>query len=362
MPQRYGLTPLRWLAVPVALVLLGALLPFSPTQTSSQALVPFDAPVRSGQRVRETPRSAGDPCLSWDQRDPVGPWWPPNELGQVPILVYHQVEDHEDRWTRHYENFRGDLERLYRKGFRAISLHDYLEGRIHLPAGTAPVIFTFDDSTAGHFRLLDTGEIDPRCAVGILVDFHRENPDFGLEATFYINFPYPFRNADNWRVKLQMLVDLGMDIGNHTWTHADLSKVSPEEARRQLAKLVGAVEEVVPGYQVDTLALPYGLFSPDISYLLEGEWEGISYHNRAILLAGGNPALSPLDSRYDPLRIARIQATGPQLDRWISYFQSNPGLLYVSDGCRRTITIPEEAASRLNPEVQGEREVILYSP
>ncbi|HEX2999623.1 MAG TPA: hypothetical protein VHR86_05235, partial [Armatimonadota bacterium] len=45
----------------------------------------------------------------------------PNELGRVLVLEYHQIGDHEARWTRTPENFRKDLETLYKHGFRAVS-------------------------------------------------------------------------------------------------------------------------------------------------------------------------------------------------------------------------------------------------
>ena len=343
----------------VGVALLAAFILSGLGQAGPGSMVPFDAPVRSGDRVREADW-AEETCPPWEEMEPAGPWWPPNQLGQVPILVYHEVSDREGRWSRHYDNFRSDLERLYEKGFRAVSMHDYLDGDMDIPAGTAPVVITFDDSTSGQFRLLEDGTVDPTSAVGIMLDFHREHPGFGLEATFYVIFPHPFRDPDNWERMLQMLVEYGMDVGNHTWTHADLSQVSPEEARRQLARPVAVMRELVPGYEMDTLALPFGLFSPDKSYLLEGEWEGVSYTNRALLLSGGNPALSPFDSRFDPYRIARIQATGPQLDLWFGYFENNPGLLYVSDGCPSRLTVPEDLGEQIHQDRAGDREIHLY--
>jgi len=114
---------------------------------------------------------------------------PPNELGRVMILAYHKIDYPEARWTRTPENFRRDLETLYAKSYRLISLRDLLDRRIALPAGTTPVVLTFDDSSPGQFRYLEqngTLEIDPESAVGILEAFTREHPDFGRGATFYV--------------------------------------------------------------------------------------------------------------------------------------------------------------------------------
>src|SRR5205823_5594270 len=103
----------------------------------------------------------------------------PNELGRVMILEYHKIDYPEERWTRTPENFRRDLETLYAHGYRLVALGDLLDGRITLPAGTTPVVLTFDDSSPGQFRYVEANaevEIDPKSAVGILEAFAREHP------------------------------------------------------------------------------------------------------------------------------------------------------------------------------------------
>src|SRR5207245_7782033 len=113
----------------------------------------------------------------------------PNELGRVMILEYDKIDYPEERWTRTPENLRRDLETLYAKGYRLINLGDLLDRRIVLPAGTTPVVLTFDDSSPGQFRYLEkngTLEIDPKCGVGILEAFFKEHPDFGRGGTFYV--------------------------------------------------------------------------------------------------------------------------------------------------------------------------------
>ena len=94
-----------------------------------------------------------------------------NEAGRVMILEYHKIDYPEERWTRTPENFRRDLEGLYARGYRLQSLNALLEGRITVPAGTTPVVLTFDDSSPGQFRYVErngTLEIDPKSGVGVL--------------------------------------------------------------------------------------------------------------------------------------------------------------------------------------------------
>src|SRR5689334_1757587 len=73
---------------------------------------------------------------------------PPNEVGVIPILEYHEISSKEKWMMRSIPNFRHDLERLYKEGYRPISMKEYLDNRIDLPAGMSPVLLTFDDARA----------------------------------------------------------------------------------------------------------------------------------------------------------------------------------------------------------------------
>ena len=58
-----------------------------------------------------------------------------NEVGQIMILEWHVIGEKEGRWARTYENFRKDLETLYERGYRLISLRDVLNNNISTEAG-----------------------------------------------------------------------------------------------------------------------------------------------------------------------------------------------------------------------------------
>ncbi len=275
----------------------------------------------------------------------------PNELGKVMVLMYHEVGQKEDTWARTADNFRKDMETLYAMNYRPVNLNDFLDGNINIPAGTTPFILTFDDGTAGQFRFIEeegSMTIDPNCAVGILLAMSEKYSDFKPAGTFYIFYPLPFRQKNHIEEKLKLLVDWGFEIGNHTYGHENLGKVSPAEAIRSLARHVNATNAILQGYQVNTLALPYGARPKDDSYLIKGEWETIKYENRAILLVGANPALSPFDTRFDPFRLPRVRADETELSRWLDYFEKNPDQRYVSDGDPDIITVPEHNSNNIN--------------
>lgn len=283
---------------------------------------------------------------------------PPNELGRVMILMYHEVGQEEGRWARQRDNFRSDLRTLYEEGYRLVSLRDYIAGAIDLPRGYSPVILTFDDSTAGQFRYLihdGTLIVDPNSAVGILEQFCRAHPDFGNAATFYILPGRPFGQAALSDHKLRHIVSHGMDLGNHTWTHADLSRTSLPDTAYQLALPVDYVRRATEGYVMDTLALPYGAYPADRRILRTGEHNGIAYDNLAILLVGAEPAPSQFSRSFNPLFLPRVQGTDTEIQRWLGHFRTHPHDRYVSDGDPETIAFPASEQHRLNERAMDSR-------
>jgi polysaccharide deacetylase len=286
--------------------------------------------------------------------------WPANELGRLMILEYHKVDYPEERWTRTPENFRRDLETLYTRGYRLQSLNALLDGRITVPAGTAPVVLTFDDSSPGQFRFVETEgglEIDPKCAVGILEAFLREKPDFGRAATFYVlpgaSKPNRLFNQPEFEGrKLQYLVSHGYEIGNHTLWHANLGKYDEALVRAQIAEAQQWIQRYVPDYRIRTIALPHGVYPRDVSWALRGEAKGTTYAHDAILMVAGGAAPSPFSRGFDRTRLPRIQALERDLSAWLDWFDKHPNERFVSDGDPATVTVPTDRRDTLKPDVK----------
>ena len=282
---------------------------------------------------------------------------PPNELGRVMILEYHKIDHPEERWTRTPTNFRRDLQRLWERGYRLVSLSDYLDGRIALPKGTTPLILTLDDSSPGQFRYLERNggwEIDPDCAVGILEQFEREHPAFGRAATFYVlpGASPPnrlFNQPDLVGKKLAYLKSRGYEIGNHTLWHANLAKYDETTVRKQLVESQEWVQRHLPGYRFRSLALPMGAYPKELAWAISGGVNGAAYRHDAILMVAGGAALSPHARGLDPYHLPRIQATEAELGYWINHFDARPDERYISDGDASTITVPGGKAAQVRP-------------
>jgi len=289
-----------------------------------------------------------------------------NELGRVMILEYHKIDYPEERWTRTPENFRRDLETLYARGYRLQSLNGLIEGRITVPAGTSPVVLTFDDSSAGQFRYLDrngTLEIDPKSGVGVLEAFIREKPDFGRAATFFVlpGAKPPnnlFNQPQHDGRKLRWLVEQGYELGNHTLWHANLGKYDEATVRQQLAEAQVWVQRHVPEYRFRTLALPHGVYPKEIGWALSGSAKGTSYRHEAILMVAGGAAPSPFAKTFDPIHLPRIQAVEADLRHWLNHFDRTPADRFISDGNADTVTVPAANRDRLRDPLPKNLKVV----
>lgn len=221
-------------------------------------------------------------------------------------MEYHRVQKKEARWDRSVDRFKADLERLYRMGFRPVTLTQYLDDKMDLPPGASPVVFTWDDSDPTQFRLLEDGSIDPDSGIGIWKAFAEKHPDFPVRGNFYILPQALWGQPGQVDRKLEMMKEWGCEIGSHTWSHANLKKLSAEAAKEELAKAIDFIES--KGFECTSIALPYGISPQDASLIRSFEHKGKKYGHRAALLVGANPAPSPKSEKLDPYRLPRIQS------------------------------------------------------
>ncbi len=294
----------------------------------------------------------------------------PNENGRIMLLMYHGISDKESEWVRTPENFRRDLQTLYEKGYRIISLKDYIDNDIKVEAGFTPVVLTFDDGLLNQFNYIEVnGErrLDPDCAVGILEEYFKKYPDFGRGGSFYVFYPLPFRQKELIKEKYEFLIQNGYEVGNHAYTHENLGKISANEVQKALALNVVNTRKYIENFEVFSLALPYGA-SPkgeDYKYVVSGEYEGTQYNHKAVLLVGSNPAPSPNSIKFDASKLPRIRASemntaGTGIYDWLTHFEKNPHERYISDGNPDTITIPEEETEKVNLEAIKDKKLVKY--
>ena len=120
----------------------------------------------------------------------------------------------------------------------------YVWSDVHI---SQPVVaLTFDDGP--HFALT------PR-----LLDTLKEK---GIRATFFLIG----QNAKEYPAIVKRIVAEGHELGNHSWSHPNLAKMSDEEVRSQLTRTNDAIEAAV-GQKPKLMRPPYGSYTK-----AQGKW------------------------------------------------------------------------------------------
>ena len=288
----------------------------------------------------------------------------PNEMGMVPIVEYHDIRDKENKRSliRSISNFKHDLERLYKENFRPVSLSEYLDGKIDLPAGKSPVVLTFDDARKSQFCYLKDGSLDPKCAIAILKGFHEKHPDFALKGMFFILPRRSFDQRETAERKLHELVQMGFEIGNHTVTHPHLNRLSDAKVQWEIATCSAMLKKLVPEAKVDTLAFPGGNVPKNKKIILEGASGGNAYTLRAAFLAAGSPAPPPFAKSLNMIKIVRIVAVEGEggVTDWLDEFKEGLVKKYVSDGNPATLTIPKNYEKYVDLSRLKDEKLLVY--
>jgi hypothetical protein len=296
----------------------------------------------------------------------------PNEAGKVMVVMFHNfIETYkkgDKEYTTTFENFRNLLQTLYDKGYRLVSMEDYVNNNIKVAAGFIPMVFTFDDGTAGQFNLVEengTLVANKLSAVGIMEEFNKQHPDFGLKGTFYVNLgDNTFAGKGTLAERLKYLIDKGFEIGNHTLNHIDLKSVkNADKVLEQLGGNEKAMEQLIPGYKFKTLALPLGHWTKEDmrGLVTAGEFEGVKYENAAVMLVGANPAPSPVSTKFKPLATPRVRATGlKNVEADLAWWLEKVSDQYVSDGNAETVTVPKTKETVVDKSRLNDKKLIVY--
>lgn len=245
------------------------------------------------------------------------------------VAEWHHIAVGKTTMHRSPKEFRADLERLYKMGFRPVTAKEWLDGKMDLAPGASPVVMTFDDANPDQFRLLDDGSVDPECGVGIWQAFAKEHPDFPIHGTFFV-LPTMWGQPKWVEKKLAMLKEWGSEVGNHTISHVPLRKQTDERVKQEIGDAAIALAKLGEPGPYD-LAYPLGSTPKNLALL-----KGFPYKNGKItvgsgFLVGADPAPSPASPKFDRYKIPRIQATKGVcgLDYWLDELEKGHVKIYV---------------------------------
>ena len=274
-----------------------------------------------------------------------------NELGKVPVMMYHQVKvDAHDAYDQTPDDFRKELERLYKDDYRPVTARDFIAGKIDIPAGKHAVVMTFDDSSVSQAQIGADGNPTADSALGIMEKFAKDYPDWKSTATFYVNTePAPFNDAK----VMPWLVEHGYEVGSHTITHANLKNLSESGALKEIGGNVRDIQAALPGYTVTTFARPFGIAPANLQLLHGGTYESTTYKFDGVMLVGSDPNKSPFNADFDPFAIHRIRSgskTKPvDMDAtyWMASLEAGPSSVYTSDGDPDKISYPATSTIKI---------------
>ncbi len=98
--------------------------------------------------------------------------------------------------------------------------------------------------------------------------------DLDVNAIFFVNGI--FINKGSGKEQLKKIHELGFEIGNHTISHKNLSKLSAEEQKREIVELNDQIEEII-GERPRFFRAPFGV-NTDVSKQVVKE-EGMQWMN-----------------------------------------------------------------------------------
>lgn len=173
----------------------------------------------------------------------------------IPVLAYHKVNsDFEWGVTRVLPfQFAEQMKFLYRRGYRDFGLSKVLEN-IGNEKGIA---ITFDDAYKDFIEtaLPIMEKYGLKATIFVITDFVGEKNlwDVSLGKRFY---------HMDW-YDLRYLSSAGFEIGSHTRTHPDLTKISPDRVRLELSDSKKILEDKL-GVSVNFISYPFGRYTEKI--------------------------------------------------------------------------------------------------
>jgi peptidoglycan/xylan/chitin deacetylase (PgdA/CDA1 family) len=173
---------------------------------------------------------------------------------EIPIIYYHRIAKNINDAGKHgifvtEKQFEDHLRYLKNEGYKTITFEEALQIKKNCTPGKF-VIITFDDGYEDNYTL----------AFPLL-------KKYGFSALIFLVAQHEYNSWDEEsnEPKLKMMnrqqilemIEYGIEFGSHTLSHADLSKLSDEKVKAELADSKKILEEKL-GREISTFAFPYG--------------------------------------------------------------------------------------------------------
>ncbi|HDP99962.1 MAG TPA: polysaccharide deacetylase family protein, partial [bacterium] len=179
---------------------------------------------------------------------------------KVPILAYHKISDDFD-WgitAVSKKAFEAQIKYLFENNFQTISIHQYLNKFGNLNTRQRPVIITFDDADESVFNAAFPilKKYQYHASVFVISNF------IGKINSWDANL---FRRYSKHlsRQQLKELTTAGWEIGSHTASHPDLTRLSEQQLINELENSKKLIADLIQK-PVDYIAYPFNRFNPRV--------------------------------------------------------------------------------------------------
>ncbi len=166
------------------------------------------------------------------------------------VLAYHKVDDRFELGLTNVRPklFERQISALVARGFRIIS---DLE-----PVGFGKsVCLTFDDGyDCFHRNVVPAlSSFGVKAIVFVITDFVGKTNSWDVRLSYK-----PFRHMDTRQIK--DVTRLGFEVGSHSCSHKDLTRLSPPSLKRELTESKKYLEDITGG-EVDAFSFPFGRYN-----------------------------------------------------------------------------------------------------
>jgi peptidoglycan/xylan/chitin deacetylase (PgdA/CDA1 family) len=190
---------------------------------------------------------------------------------QCAALLYHHVGPQRPNTypglTVSATAFARQIDTLARRGYQGISANQWMDARAGATLPDKPVIITFDDGYAdlSEYALPVLAENRFGATVFVVTDLLGKE-DAWLRAEG--KAPQRLMTAE----QVRDWADRGFEMGAHSRSHADLTRVSRKEATAEVSGSRRRLEEIVSA-KVRCFAYPYGFYNSSVLEIVRHEFE-----------------------------------------------------------------------------------------
>ncbi|MCK4824272.1 polysaccharide deacetylase family protein, partial [bacterium] len=179
----------------------------------------------------------------------------------IPILMYHKIsKDAPTAWWVRTRDFRRQIREVKRAGYKTIRLkdiYDHKSKKASLPFH--PIVVSFDD---GYYNFLTDAfpileEYGFTATLFIITDRIADNEAGRMDNSWDQESESKYRAEHLIWPEIQWLAKKGMEIGSHTRTHPNLTRLKKPDFEKEIKESKAIIEDKL-GVPVESFCYPGG--------------------------------------------------------------------------------------------------------